>query len=146
MSDQQDEPKIVVDDDWKRKVQAEREAAEAAKHSPDQPQAGQQKPTRERPAGDVPPASFSFLASTLAAQAMTAMGQAPDPVTGHTVVRPDLAQHYIDTLDMLEAKTKGNLTAPEAAVLSTILYQLRMLYVAVRAQPPEEQKAASQAE
>jgi hypothetical protein len=146
MSDQQDEPKIVVDDDWKRKVQAEREAAEAAKRSPDQPQAGPQKPTRERPAGDVPPASFSFLASTLAAQAMTAMGQAPDPVTGHAVVRPDLAQHYIDTLDMLEAKTKGNLTAPEAAVLSTILYQLRMLYVAVRAQPPEEQKAAPQAE
>jgi hypothetical protein len=46
---------------------------------------------------------------------------------------------------MLEAKTKGNLTAQEATVLSSILYQLRMLYVAVRAQPAEEKKATPQA-
>ena len=35
----------------------------------------------------------------------------------------------IDTLEMLEEKTKGNLTAPETNFLANSLYDLRMGYV-----------------
>ena len=45
-----------------------------------------------------------------------------------------MAKHLIDTLDVLQQKTKGNLTSEESALLTNYLYQLRMLYVAVQSQ------------
>jgi len=138
MSDQQEEPKIVVDEDWKSRVRAEREAARKARTSasPDAEPAG------EAAAGRLPPASFEVLISTLMAQALTAMGKLPDPVQGHPVVRPDLAKHYIDMLGMLEQKTKGNLTTDETGVLDDVLHQLRMTFVTTRkeSEPHEKEK------
>ena len=134
MSDQQEEPKIVVDEDWKSRVRAEREAARKARTSasPDAEPAG------EAAAGRLPPASFEVLISTLMAQALTAMGKLSDPVQGHPVVRPDLAKHYIDMLGMLEEKTKGNLTKDEAGMLDSVLHQLRMTFVTTRKEPEPE--------
>ena len=136
MSDQQEEPKIVVDEDWKSRVRAEREAARKARTSasPDAEPAG------EAAAGRLPPASFEVLISTLMAQALTAMGKLPDPVQGHPVVRPDLAKHYIDMLGMLEQKTKGNLTKDEAGVLDDVLHQLRMTFVTTRKELEPQEK------
>ena len=74
----------------------------------------------------LPPPSFSLLVATFASQAMVAFGKAPDPIDGKREVRLELARHAIDMLDILEQKTKGNLTADEAAMLEGILHQLRM--------------------
>ncbi len=139
---QQDEPKIVVDEDWKGQVEREKEAAEAAKQDREPQTTGDAEPAREQQStGQIPTASFGLLVSSFAAQAMTAMGQIPDPVEGHAVVRPDLAQHCIDMLGMLEEKTKGNLTPEESKMISEVLHQLRMLFVATRSEPaPEEKK------
>lgn len=136
MSDQPEEPKIVVDEDWKSKVAAEKRAAEAAQQEKSRPPT--EKPGEPKGRPMIPPASFPVLVTTLAAQAMTAMGKAPDPVTGHPVVRPDWAKHYIDTLDMLEEKTKGNLTPDEAEMLSEVLHQLRLLFVTTGGTPGSE--------
>lgn len=135
MSAEQEEPKIVVDEDWKSRVRAEREAAKAGT----KPATANEEEREPTGAGRLPPASFELLLSTLAAQALTAMGKLPDPVQGHAVVRPDLAQHYIDLLGMLEQKTKGNLTKDEAEMLDGLLHQLRMTFVTIRKEP--EQKA-----
>ncbi|MBU3958984.1 MAG: DUF1844 domain-containing protein, partial [Candidatus Omnitrophica bacterium] len=35
----------------------------------------------------------------------------------------------IDTLEMLQQKTKGNLTSEETKLLENVLYELRMQYV-----------------
>lgn len=77
----------------------------------------------------LPPASFNSLITMLATQAMVAIGQIPDPVQNKTVVRLPLAKHYIDTLTMLEEKTRGNLAGDEAKLLSAILGDLRLAYV-----------------
>ena len=77
----------------------------------------------------LPPASFTLLVATLATQATCALGQLPDPLSGKTEVRLELAKHVIDTLGVLEAKTKGNLTPDEEQVLESALHQLRMGYV-----------------
>src|SRR5262249_42098154 len=61
----------------------------------------------------IPPASFSFLVSTLGAQAAVALGMAPNPMTNKTEVQPELGKHAIDTLAILLEKTKGNLTSEE---------------------------------
>lgn len=78
----------------------------------------------------LPPPSFSFLVATNAAQISTLLGQTPNPLTGKTEVRLDMAKHFIDTLAILEERTKGNLTADEAALLTAVLHQSRMAYIA----------------
>ncbi len=143
MSDQQDEPKIVVDEDWKSRVRAEREAAKkaAAEAAADTQQASQS--AADAASGQIPPASFEELISTFAVPALTAMGKLPDPVQGHPIVRPDLAQHYIDMLSVVEEKTKGNLTKDEAGMLDDLLHQLRMAFVTTRTEPEPPAKAES---
>jgi hypothetical protein len=77
----------------------------------------------------LPPPSFSLIVITYASQATVAFGHAPNPIDGKTEVRLDLAKHAIDTLTILEAKTKGNLTPDEAALLENVLHRLRLAYV-----------------
>ena len=43
--------------------------------------------------------------------------------------QPAEAQRVIDYLSMLETKTKGNLSAEEKQVLSSVVFQLRTLFV-----------------
>jgi hypothetical protein len=83
-------------------------------------------PTDQR----LPPPSFQLLIATFASQATVAFGHVPNPIDGKTEVRLDLAKHAIDMLAILEAKTKGNLASDEAAMLESVLHQLRLLYVA----------------
>lgn len=76
-----------------------------------------------------PPATFEVLVSMMFTQAMSMLGQMPDPSTGQPTVNKLYAKHYIDTLDMLSEKTKGNLSDDESKVLSEALHALRMMYV-----------------
>ena len=55
------------------------------------------------------------------------------------------ARQTIDTLTLIGDKTKGNLTAAEAAFLQNSLYELRMAYVEVTnalARPPQPTSVA----
>jgi hypothetical protein len=143
MSDPQAEPKIVVDEDWKSRVQAEKEAVgqqAAASEPADSAKTPEAAPEAKATAAPLPAASFELLISMLATQALTAMGRLPDPVQGHPVVRPDLAQHYVDMLGMIEQKTKGNLTTDEAGLVEAVLHQLRMTFVTTRRETPPAQE------
>lgn len=40
-----------------------------------------------------------------------------------------LAKHTIDTLAMLQDKTKGNLTSAEAELLDGLIYDLRLKFI-----------------
>jgi hypothetical protein len=77
----------------------------------------------------LPPPSFSFLVATLGGQASMALGQLPNPLSGKSEVDLDLAKHFIDTLTILDEKTKGNLTSDESAILEGALHQLRLGYL-----------------
>jgi len=86
----------------------------------------------DRRAPQAPPASFDFLCHTLFTQALMALGRIPNPITKQAVKNLDTARHFIDTLAMLEAKTRGNLTTDENRLLEEIQHQLRTLYVETR--------------
>ena len=116
-----DEPKIIVDDDWKSQVEQEKEELKQQGAS-----GGDEEPHEP---GELPPATFLVLMSTLATQAMAAMGLLPDPMTGEPTVNLPMAKHFIDLLAMLQEKTQGNLSDDEAAHLRDGLHQLRMVYV-----------------
>ena len=77
----------------------------------------------------LPPPSFSFLVATLAGQASITLGQLPNPITNKAEVNLEMAKHFIDTLAVLEEKTKGNLTADETALLEGALHQLRLAFL-----------------
>lgn len=117
------EKKIIIDEDWKAQVQAEKEkAAEAAPASSEKAQA-ESKP--------LPPPSMTLLSTTLGMQAMMALGLMTDPATGKGEVDLARARHFIDTLAMLQEKTQGNRTPDETALLENLLHELRMGFVAV---------------
>jgi len=83
----------------------------------------------------IPPASFVTLVQTLVAQASVALGLIADPRTDKPEVNLDLARHFIDTLALLEGKTKGNLTAEESQLLAAATSQLQMTYVQLKNKP-----------
>jgi hypothetical protein len=78
----------------------------------------------------LPKADFSGLALSLATSALFHLGLVPDPETGEAgAVNLALARHSIDTLELLEEKTRGNLTSEEAELLANLLTELRVHYV-----------------
>lgn len=141
MSSQPDKKsKLIIDEDYKSQVQAEKEAL--ARQSAKGEQEGES--TQATP-GPMPPASLPMLISTLATQALIALGQIANPITQQAEVDMDQARHFIDTLDVLEKKTTGNLTPEESQMLEQVLHELRMVYVHVGqgrpagdAAPPKE--------
>jgi len=80
-------------------------------------------------AGRMPPASFEFLVHTLFTQALMAFGRIPNPITNKAMKNVATAKHFLDTLDMLDEKTRGNLTSDEQRLLEEVQHQLRTLYV-----------------
>jgi len=87
-----------------------------------------ESPTTQPP----PPASFEMLVSMLFSQAMSMLGQIPDPQTGKTTTNKPFAKYTIDTLEMLGQKTEGNLNDNESKMLSQTLHALRMAYIEVK--------------
>jgi hypothetical protein len=61
--------------------------------------------------------------------AMIFLGKTAHPQTGKTHKDLDAARLFIDQLEMLEVKTKGNLTKEEDSLLKQSLSHLRMTYV-----------------
>jgi len=134
----QPEKELYIDEDWKSQVEAEREQLKQKKESegtePDPTQADQ--PDSAIP--EMPPASFAMHVTSLASEAMMALGQVPHPMTGKTETNLKVAKYFIDTLAVLEEKTKGNLTAEESQALEAFLHQLRLGYVTSGMEKPDD--------
>lgn len=121
------EKKIIIDEDWKQEAQREKEILAAQEKAEEKGK--EQEKTRER--GPLPEGNFAALVSTLTTQALFALGLLQ--VKGQEENEPDLemARYNIDMLETLEEKTRGNLTEEEQKVLSNTLSELRMGYVRV---------------
>ena len=82
---------------------------------------------------DLPGIDFSTIVLSLATSAMVHMGVVPESEGGSTEKNLPLAHQTIDTLEMLQTKTRGNLSDEESKLLQSVLYELRMSYVKARA-------------
>jgi hypothetical protein len=123
----QEKPRIIVDDDWKAQAQAEKERLAEKADEPDSV-AGTEAEAEARPR-ELPEAGFPTLVNSLVAQTFYALGGVEDPRTHRRYVDLDLAKHHIDTLAVLEDKTRGNLTDEEQRLLDQALYETRIQYV-----------------
>ena len=80
-------------------------------------------------AEDMNSALFAYLVMQQSNMAMMLLGKTPHPETGQTMRDLDAAKMFIDQLEMLEVKTKGNLSAEEANLLKQNLMTLRLAFV-----------------
>jgi hypothetical protein len=120
-----------VDEDWKRRAQAEKEldAIKVAPPPPAVPGAPAKSEAKPHP-------MFGNLVESLASQALMFMGAMRDPMTGQAHQDLNQAQAMIDMLGMVEEKTKGNLAKEETDMLKQVLDEVRLHFVRLSQPPP----------
>lgn len=77
----------------------------------------------------MPEVTFSTFIISLASSALVALGEVPDPATGHMMKDLLLAKHNIDILEMLRSKTQGCLDKQESGLIDSLLCELKFKYV-----------------
>ena len=127
-----DRRKISLEDSEPR---AETGVEEAMSPTPEQEISGKSdKPSQQeegpRPSGGpMPEVSFSTFVFSLSSSALVHLGEIPEPSTQQMHQDLMLAKQIIDTLGMLEEKTRSNLDPDEERFIKTVLYDLRLRYV-----------------
>ena len=124
----------------------EREAKREAAQRPPAPAAEAAKAAPTVPPAETPKGSpaFESLIRMLGSNAAMVLGAYADPRTGQPVIEPETAREFIDMLDALHEKTKGNLAPDEDSLLLDLLGKLKMTYLEVN-QAMAAQAAAQQA-
>jgi uncharacterized protein DUF1844 len=129
-------------------AQEEEKEVEAQEESEEESQAENAEEEVEPPPMELPPVNFESFVFNLYRMALFHMGF-NDPETGKLMQNLPASRHAIDTLIMLQEKTKGNLTAPEGNLMENLLYELRMNYLRAAKQaeeaPEEEPETAEEA-
>src|SRR5882724_1145920 len=109
-----------------------------------EPKPSEPPPQASRP--EMMAAVFTNMVMQQTNMALMFLGQVPHPETGQPVRDLDAARMFIDQLEMLDAKTKGNLDKREEGLLKQSLTALRMAFVEAvnsEAPPAAEKKPAS---
>jgi hypothetical protein len=74
---------------------------------------------------------FPTFTLSVASAAMMGLGLAPRPETGKTELDLEMARQNIGLLEMIQAKTKNNLTSDEEKLLERVLFEVRTKFVEV---------------
>jgi len=74
-------------------------------------------------------ALFLQLVLSLQQSGMMALGKLMNPLSRKIETHLEMARDTIDTLEALEARTRGNLESDEQRVLQQVLSELRLNYV-----------------
>ena len=117
-----EEPKIIIDEDWKAQVQREKEQAESTKQE-EETGKPEGRPAAPEQAG------FDTLVSMLAAQAMMALGLIAQDEAKEVMVNINEAKFLIDLLMAVRDKTRNNLTPEEEGHLTEVLADLQRAFV-----------------
>jgi hypothetical protein len=94
-------------------------------NTPNTPPEGMEEPTPE----EIMSALFANLVIQNTNMALMFLGKVPHPQTGQPIKDLESAQMFIDQLEMLAYKTRGNLDNDEQQLLKQSLVSLRMTFV-----------------
>jgi F0F1-type ATP synthase membrane subunit b/b' len=83
---------------------------------------------------------FTNLVIMFQTVAMQQMGKIKNPITDKIERDLEQAQMSIDMLEMLQEKTKGNLTDAEQKMLKTMLHELHLNFLQEKDQDTEEKR------
>jgi hypothetical protein len=143
----EEKPTIHIDTDWKKQAQEEKRrlVEEAAKSAPAPvtppavPMAGSATATAVAPTGrrtgqrELPPPGFAALVQSIMTQILFYLGELATS-SGAGGIDLDMAKYQLDTLGVLEEKTKNNLTDSEQTLLDAALYETRSRFISVASQ------------
>lgn len=139
--DERSGPDVPKDDrvrvDPKVDVKAKPEAPRAPAPASTSAEGPAVAPPHEAPKNEpkLPPQAnaltFSMFLQSLAQQALMQMGLIPWP-HGQRELALDQARDTIDIVELLKAKSKGNLDAQEQQLMDTVVYELKMSFVEVQ--------------
>ena len=96
-----------------------------------------EKTMRDMSREEIMSALFAHMVIQNTNMALMFLGQVPHPESGERMHDIEAARMFIDQLEMLEAKTKGNLTREEEKLLQQSLMHLRMTFVQAVENPPK---------
>ena len=127
---------VVID----RRGRSEEAPSEARPRERTEPRRAASPPGEGAPPGaaagarpELPRIDFATFVLSLSTSALYHLGLVPDPETNQPgPVNRVLARQTIDTLELLQEKTRGNLDAEEERLLQSLLYELRMRFVESR--------------
>lgn len=91
-------------------------------------------------------ALFANLVMMFHSATMQHLGKIKNPITDAIERDLDQAQLTIDLLDMLSAKTKGNLSEDENKFLTNVVRELKLNYVDEQAKAAQEPKEPAKKE
>lgn len=130
-----EEKKIIIDEDWKSKVQKEKEELQKKL---------EEEKSKKPVEGEVSPEesitpSFETIVGILTTDAMLALGVIAPQGTQQVMIDLEQAQFFIDLLMILREKTKGNLSPQEEGILNNSIAQLQEIYLVRNQQYHEAQ-------
>ena len=114
-------PQIQVDSDWKAEAQAEKERLTEA----------EQKVEEKAEQRQMPEPDFRGLLGILASQALMGLGMHQDPSGKGVMVDLEGSKFAIALLEMLNEKTKGNLSEEEVKELKQLVTELQNRFVQI---------------
>ena len=94
------------------------------------PSAAAASETKEKSGEARPPIDFPSYILGYYTQGMVLLGEVPNPYTNKKEEDAESARNIIDILALLEQKTKGNLSSEENQLMESVLYELRMKFMA----------------
>ena len=129
---------FAADGSRKEDIPAEEKEVEAA---PEGDRSTSREPQSE-PRGQYEDESpgFETLVSYLSTTAMFQLGLIPGPSGEHIPADMPNAKRTVDLLEVLQEKTKGNLSASESRLLQDVLYELRMSFVEMQKRQARKSK------
>ena len=102
--------------------------AETSAETP--PAAAADTEPRDKSKGSYRPIDFPTYILGYYTQGLVLLGETPNPYTQKKEEDVESVRHIIDVLSMIEQKTKGNLSSEEKQLLESVLYELRMKFMA----------------
>jgi hypothetical protein len=134
MTKEQEEQNFKVTDKRGFREEGEVRAPEASEKAEEKPKSAPSSATQSNPPGQEapprPPIDFPSYLLSYYTQGLVLLGEVPNPYTNKKEEDVEAARHTIDILSMLEQKTQGNLSKEEQQLLETVLYELRMKFMA----------------
>lgn len=79
---------------------------------------------------DYPPIDFNTFVLSLSTSALISLGEIADPSSGLKDANRPMAKQTLELLELLESKTRGNLSGEEERLLGQLLDDLRARYAA----------------
>lgn len=91
---------------------------------------GAAPPMNEEIPGTGPRIDFPSYVLSYYTQGLVLLGEVPNPMTNKREEDLEGARHTVDILTMLQEKTRGNLSPDEDQLIGSVLYELRMKFMA----------------